>query len=959
MQGVEVEFISTLTGGRVDDVKITNSGGEVTADVSGPFFVRARVTGERHRVLVTNFGNFACYDFVVDPDGMGTHTKFFGVGGAFLAAIAACAADAFSRPQTVWICPHTLEVVSAPTYIAPTDAVAVYTYGPGGRTADGTVLPPTGTGQGARPAFQGVAGVTFIRNSDAYGVSRDNQFKFVGVSFTYDGAAGPAEAIWDTSTETGLTGDDAPFLYFEDVNFGGFAMGGADGIVHLNYIIKPGASGSATRSVIIKNCAGNLKAIAKINSLSDGSSSRAAWPLWEIYDSRLSLVNLFEWTTSGGGKTPGIKMERNILGVSGYGVKWLSQDVPFDFNNNYVRHTGAFNFLEWAVTAGQDAGHIKVNDNTYYGTVAGCRFVHARSSAVVDGGTSIWGNLLLGPGSGTAIDIESAKFSPMRVDNVYSGWDASVVGAEVVIDDIVEGILYKGGGLTLGVNGFQCRFDNVVGSVSSTTILLGASVTTYVEVKPDFTIATNTTGYSRGRIPIGRVVTSGSAITTITAESATMDQQRHLTDSDTDTQITVEDTADEDVIRLKIAGTERATLSAAGGLSLLSGTDLLLYSDAGSNLLAQWDAVTGHISIGGAATPDANKPIYILETLATASATGLDVDLASSVYAGGGIFFGAKYTVRGQATSLTQGTLGGFQVLIGQEQAGAISNLIGLTVKGQSSAASGAITSWSVLRAEAQAWNATGGIPVTSHVIDANDQGKSGTTTAYGLRIRTQTGASSRSFIANALTLGVDAQPGSLVMLDAYGHIGVRSPASGTAKELRLYEDDANGTNSVGFKSVASRTADLVYSWPNTDPVTGQKLVGATPASGVSALSWTDDEDGVEFIIDGGGSVITTGEKGHLEVPFDCTVTGWTILGDASGSIVVDIWKDTYANFPPTVADTIAGTEKPTLSAATKNQDLALSSFSTTLTKGDILAYNVDSATTVKRVTVSLRVKRR
>lgn len=115
--------------------------------------------------------------------------------------------------------------------------------------------------------------------------------------------------------------------------------------------------------------------------------------------------------------------------------------------------------------------------------------------------------------------------------------------------------------------------------------------------------------------------------------------------------------------------------------------------------------------------------------------------------------------------------------------------------------------------------------------------------------------------------------------------------------------------------------------------------------------------DGVIGItIDGGGSAITTGVKGYIEAPFSGTITGWTITADQSGSCVVDVWKDTYANYPPTVADTIAGSEKPTLSSAIKNQDLSLSSWTTSVTKGDVLGFNVDSAATVTRVTVSLRI---
>jgi len=83
-----------------------------------------------------------------------------------------------------------------------------------------------------------------------------------------------------------------------------------------------------------------------------------------------------------------------------------------------------------------------------------------------------------------------------------------------------------------------------------------------------------------------------------------------------------------------------------------------------------------------------------------------------------------------------------------------------------------------------------------------------------------------------------------------------------------------------------------------------------------------------------------------------------TLLADVSGSIVIDIWKDTYANFPPTVADTITASAKPTLASAQKAQDSTLTGWTTTIAAGDILAFNVDSITTVTRVTLSLKVRK-
>ncbi|MBA7525905.1 hypothetical protein ES705_18064 [subsurface metagenome] len=115
-------------------------------------------------------------------------------------------------------------------------------------------------------------------------------------------------------------------------------------------------------------------------------------------------------------------------------------------------------------------------------------------------------------------------------------------------------------------------------------------------------------------------------------------------------------------------------------------------------------------------------------------------------------------------------------------------------------------------------------------------------------------------------------------------------------------------------------------------------------------------EAGLSFVIDGGGAEITTGEKGHIDVPFKCTIAGQRLFADQSGSIVIDIWKDTYANFPPTVADTITAAAKPTIAAGIKDSDDTLTGWTKSLAKGEILAFNVDSVTTIQRCTVVLRL---
>ncbi len=123
-------------------------------------------------------------------------------------------------------------------------------------------------------------------------------------------------------------------------------------------------------------------------------------------------------------------------------------------------------------------------------------------------------------------------------------------------------------------------------------------------------------------------------------------------------------------------------------------------------------------------------------------------------------------------------------------------------------------------------------------------------------------------------------------------------------------------------------------------------------------LAGANESSLITFVIGDGGSVITTGFKGFLPVTYNATITDWTVIGDSSGSIVLDLWKDTYANAPPVVVDTITAAAKPTLSAAQKATSSTLTGWTTTITDGDVIGINVDSVATVKRVTLALGILR-
>lgn len=145
---------------------------------------------------------------------------------------------------------------------------------------------------------------------------------------------------------------------------------------------------------------------------------------------------------------------------------------------------------------------------------------------------------------------------------------------------------------------------------------------------------------------------------------------------------------------------------------------------------------------------------------------------------------------------------------------------------------------------------------------------------------------------------------------------------------------------------------------------TGTGVLTTVPTVPVADLPPSLRVQTLQFVIshvDSPGTSIVTGRAGFIVVPWDCTITQMTILSSdpavTSGSIVVDIWKDSYANYPPTVTDSICGSAKPTLSSAIKNQDSTLTGWSKTLVAGDIIGLNVDSVSAVTRVRLELRVQ--
>lgn len=140
----------------------------------------------------------------------------------------------------------------------------------------------------------------------------------------------------------------------------------------------------------------------------------------------------------------------------------------------------------------------------------------------------------------------------------------------------------------------------------------------------------------------------------------------------------------------------------------------------------------------------------------------------------------------------------------------------------------------------------------------------------------------------------------------------------------------------------------------------GRSLGGAADA--VAALTTLGIKDTtLQIPMDGGGATLSTGVVLYMQVPWNVTVNAWQLVsGSGAGSMVIDIWLADFADYPPTVADTVTGSEKPTLSAAESNQDLSLTTWTDKdWDAGQWVAFNVDSVSGISKATLVLEVSRR
>lgn len=131
------------------------------------------------------------------------------------------------------------------------------------------------------------------------------------------------------------------------------------------------------------------------------------------------------------------------------------------------------------------------------------------------------------------------------------------------------------------------------------------------------------------------------------------------------------------------------------------------------------------------------------------------------------------------------------------------------------------------------------------------------------------------------------------------------------------------------------------------------------PAASVGAGGAVRITGGFGYSISSGSSLdISPGIKGFISVPYNMTVTEWTIIADQAGSAILDLWVSPYSTSLPDASDSITGSAKPEISGSNTARSSNLTGWKKALKAGDLIVFYIDSISGIKNMSFNLRGRR-
>lgn len=165
-------------------------------------------------------------------------------------------------------------------------------------------------------------------------------------------------------------------------------------------------------------------------------------------------------------------------------------------------------------------------------------------------------------------------------------------------------------------------------------------------------------------------------------------------------------------------------------------------------------------------------------------------------------------------------------------------------------------------------------------------------------------------------------------------------------------------TGTSGAATLIGATLNIPqYGGGGITELTGDVTAGPGSGSVAATLKNNLRIGSCGVVFDGGGQVVQT-KIAYVQVPYNGILTSWTLVADVSGSCTITVFKDTYANFPPTTTADDVYVTAPSLSSQQKNQNLTPTYIGSqaTVTAGDYIGFTISAITTITWANLTIQI---
>lgn len=490
------------------------------------------------RSLHTPHGSGICYDFIVAASwadevtaGRGSEGQEIatGTGGttkvySALFGDTGALADAYrlSTGPHIWVCPGHTETITAP-WVPPLNWFANVTVE--------SAPQERGRSQAYTPKFTATGASMDEKGLIEYEgtITSGSGLSFTGLSFT------------------GFTGRDVSF--FRGARPPVWTIQFDNCVIHDFYSVL--RTGTGIKTIRLWN--GEYIFDGPISELTTTSGGGAEGSVLSVKNSRLTAQKLMGGGVSGGHGWVNCELIGNeYIFLRDDAIDYAAESDAVHLRTMFLRVIGntiihgnpgdvdgATPLFNMDQSYLKDVRNITITDNLYMTTQSECYFLRMAvrvNQAVVQGNIlHYWGGgvadnacIYVGP---TSSDVINISIGPnVYTDDANGSWPEDVTGpgapgAVVVVGGgLLTPVLYDAGGIDIGWGDFTVRFDNNIVSVSADTLTLTDNGTNYLEVDSSGTVSANTTGFTLRQIPLGTVVCASADISSITEQTAALDE---------------------------------------------------------------------------------------------------------------------------------------------------------------------------------------------------------------------------------------------------------------------------------------------------------------------------------------------------------------------------------------------------------------------------------------------------